>query len=120
MQSAEQNVEQFPWRFRPGQSGNPAGQSKAIRLSRRDALVDKWTAAIGGPSKLTAAELDLLRRAAELSMVRARTAEDAVRVANSISKIMAQCGLVGGGRKARAPIDELDMGEWLKHRHGAP
>jgi hypothetical protein len=45
---------------------------------------------------LEPAELDLLHQAAELHLrnIRARKAEDAVRIANCISKILAQVGLV--------------------------
>jgi hypothetical protein len=84
-------------RFPPAVSGYPHGrESKAARTARRERLISRWCEPYGGVSALVPAELDLLHQAAELALrnVRARTAEDAVRIANCISKIMAQVGLV--------------------------
>ena len=99
MQPIEQQTEQRrghgrPWL--PGQSGNPMGRSRAEKLARRDALIAEWTAVIGGPASLTAAELTLLHQAAGLVMCHPRTAEDRVRCVNLVSRIMNQVGLVGG------------------------
>src|SRR5262249_56661 len=76
----------------PGQSGNPAGrESAASRRARIAAMVEQWVAELGG--KVGAAERILLTRAAELTVMRhPRQAEQAVRVANSISKLLAQAG----------------------------
>ncbi len=101
MQSASQSpaqppeTERKPWQYKRGQSGNSFGSlSRAAQAQRRDALVAEWTREIGGPGSLTAAELALLHQAAELVLCRPRTAEDRVRCANLVSRIMAQVGLV--------------------------
>ena len=59
---------------------------------------------------LTAAELALLHQAAELVLCRPRTAEDRVRCANLVSRIMAQVGLVNrrGKRPEPRPGAALD------------
>src|SRR6516165_1969019 len=102
MQSPEQSPGQLSdrpwWQFKPGQSGNPSGKSKAVRLARRDGLVAEWAAARGGVDSLTAAERSLLRHAAELSLSHPRTVEDRVRVVNTVRQILSQTGLVGHGR----------------------
>ena len=72
-------------RFPPGVSGYPHGrESKASRTARRERLIAHWTAPYGGIDALKPAELDLLHQAAELHLrnIRARKAEDAVRIAN--------------------------------------
>jgi len=43
-------------RWRPGQSGNPDGKSKAARQARLDALVTEWCEPFGGVAKLNPAE----------------------------------------------------------------
>jgi hypothetical protein len=91
MTIAQPNAGQFP----PGVSGYPHGrESKAKRTARREALIRRWLAPHGGIDAITPAEHDLLHQAAELALrnVRARKAEDAVRIAN-LSKILAQVGL---------------------------
>ncbi len=91
-------------RFLKGRSGNPAGGlSRAAKLARRDALIAEWTKDIGGEAALTAPERDLLRKAAELMQLRTTRAEDQVRIANSVSKILAQVGLVNRRGKQREP-----------------
>jgi len=102
--------------FQPGVSGNPKGsESKAERHARREALIRQWTEPFGGMASLQAAEIDLLHQAAELAL-RKYPRREAVRVANTISKILAQCGLVAGytGRRRRrsepqpaSPFDAL-------------
>jgi hypothetical protein len=93
IQSPKQCSRGFP----PGVSGYPHGrESKAARTARRERLISRWCEPYGGISALEPAELDLLHQAAELHLrnIRARKAEDAVRIANCISKILAQVGLV--------------------------
>jgi hypothetical protein len=113
MHAASQSAEQAPEQRRPqhlwpkGVSGNPRGrESKASRLARREAIIAAWAEPFGGVAVLKPAELDLLRQAAELAMIRPRSAEDQVRVANTISKIMAQVGFADRRRKREPP------GEW--------
>lgn len=108
-QDAEQQSKQRRWR--PGQSGNPRGrESKVSRLARREAIIARWVEPYGGIVALKPAELDLLHQAAELSLMRPRTVEDQTRAANTISKILAQCGLADKRRKrelSEAPTPDL-------------
>ncbi len=90
-------------RWRPGQSGNPDGKSKAARQARLDALVTEWCEPFGGVAKLNPAERLLAYQAAALALRRPNRAEDAVRVANTISKILAQIGLADK-RRRRNPV----------------
>ena len=106
LQAQKQDTEQRPKqnRWRPGQSGNPRGrESKATRLARREATIARWAEPFGGVAALKPAELDLLHQAAELSLMRPRTVEDQVRVANTISKILAQVGFADKRRKREPP-----------------
>jgi hypothetical protein len=81
-------------------SPNPRGrESKASRLARREAIIAEWCEPHGGIAVLKPAERDLLHQAAELSLMRPRTVEDQVRVANTISKILAQVGFADKRRK---------------------
>jgi hypothetical protein len=109
MQDAEQAGEQSrrlgnpSWT--PGVSQNPAGrESKAQRRERIERIVAGWCEPFGGPSILQPAEYALLRTAAELTLHRPRRHEDAVRYANTISRILAQCGLAN--KHERQPIEE--------------
>ena len=101
--------------FQPGTSGNPAGgPTRAAREAARAAVIAEWTAPYGGIAALRPAELALLHQAAELSLRRPRGYYEQLRVANTISKIMAQCGLAhkaAGPRKASEPQhhDDGDM-----------
>src|SRR5438128_6524854 len=89
--------------WRPGISGNPRGaESRAARQARIVARVAEWAAEWGGVEKLSAIERDLLRRAAELELIRPRRHEDAVRVANTISKLLAQTGFNRHRSKSKA------------------
>jgi hypothetical protein len=77
--------------------------AKAAKEVRIVGLLDEWTASIGGPTSLTAAERDLLRKAAELTTLRVTRAEDGVRIVNAVSKVLAQCGLVNRRDKRHKP-----------------
>src|SRR5262249_9224128 len=107
MQSAGQTADQKPWQWKPGQSGNPAGKmSAAERRARLDAMVNDWGAELGG--KVGTAERMLLRRAAELSLVRPHRNEDHVRTVNAVSRLLAQAGF----RKDRKrPKPDTGFGE---------
>jgi len=116
LQAEKQDVEQRSKqrRWRPGQSGNPRGrESKASRLARREATIARWAEPYGGVAELKPAELDLLHQAAELSLMRPRTVEDQVRVANTISKILAQVGFADKRRK-REPPSAPDLATYLR------
>jgi len=91
--------------FQPGVSGNPKGaESKEAKHSKRVALICQWAAPYGGMASLQPAEIDLLHQAAELALRRQPPkSEDAVRVANTISKILAQCGLCDRRRRRSKP-----------------
>jgi hypothetical protein len=100
LQATKQEAEQKrrDTRFQPGVSGNPRGrESTATRAERRDAIIARWAEAVGGVEQLTAAQRDLLAIAAVLTMQRPK-AEDAVRVANSVARILSQCGVVTKAR----------------------
>jgi hypothetical protein len=111
MQSAEQQTEQRErprHGFQPGQSGNPRGKN-----SRRDAVADKveeWTAHHGGLAAFNAAEIDLLRQAANLCLTRVRGAEERIRAAGKVAAILARLGLIvrrGGRREPQAGPGDL-------------
>jgi hypothetical protein len=105
MQTTEQEREQSRGRrggnpsWVRGVSQNPRGrETKAEREARRDAIIAAWAEPFGGVAVLRSAELELLRQGAELSMCRPRNAEDRVRHANTISKIMVLVGFVDNRR----------------------
>src|SRR5262249_32603079 len=88
-----------------GVSGNPAGrESKVARTARIEKICKEWCAPFGGRGVLRPAELALLKTAAELSLHCPRRHEDVIRYANTISRIMAQCGLAN--KHEREPIEE--------------
>jgi len=116
MQISEQNDDQKRAHLYPkGVSGHPAGrESKAARVARRDAIMAQWAEPFGGLASLRAAELELLRIAAELSMCRPRNAEDRVRHVNAIARVMAQLGFTDRGRRRAesdgpSPFDHLGI-----------
>jgi hypothetical protein len=97
--------------FPTGASGNPSGKSKAFREAKIAKLITEWCEPIGGPENLVGAEKTLIRRAAELvAGPQPRRAEDVVRHANVISRILAQCGLVGGKR----PIEPVPAASYTE------
>src|SRR5262245_33100096 len=70
------------------QSGR--AESKVARRERIERICAEWCRPFGGLAVLQPAELALLRTAAELSLHCPRRHEDAIRCANTISRIMAQ------------------------------
>ena len=110
-QQIEQSIEERPLQthgFQPGVSGNPRGKN-----SRRDAVADKveeWTAYHGGLAAFSAAEIDLLRQAANLCLMRVRGAEERIRAAGKVAAILARLGLIvrrGGRREPQAGPGDL-------------
>jgi hypothetical protein len=88
----------------PGTSQNPAGkESNAKRHARREAIIAKWAEPFGGAATLSPAERDLLHQAADLVLRKPHNAEDAVRIANTVSKILAQVGFVDKRTRRREP-----------------
>src|SRR5262249_12697555 len=118
MQIPEQEREQRPRgnpNWKPGVSQNPRGrETKAQRLARRDAIIAAWAEPHGGGEVPRSAGVELPRIAAEVSMCRRRNAEDRVRHANSISRILAQVGFVEPRRRHKpeppSPFDDLLSG----------
>jgi hypothetical protein len=118
LQSAKQEPQQDKPRGNPrwvkGVSQNPRGrESKAARLARREATIARWAEPFGGVATLKPAEVDLLHQAAELSLIRPRTVEDAVRVANTISKILAQVGFADRRKREPAGPTATDLRTYL-------
>lgn len=89
MQNPEQMTEHYPWRWRPGVSGNPGGrESKAARLARRDALVVELAGDYGGLDGLSVGDRLQLQIAADLMMRRPKDGDDHVRIANAVARIL--------------------------------
>jgi hypothetical protein len=117
MQQANQHGGQQPGQrriygrpFPPGVSGNPAGKMTAAeRRARLDGMVEDWVAELGG--RVGTAERMLLRRAAELSLVRPHRNEDHVRTVNTISKLLAQAGFRKDRPRKRKPTMVAALGE---------
>jgi hypothetical protein len=73
-------------------SGNPRG-----RWSRQERIADKleeWTAPHGGLAAFEPAERDLLQQAVNLFLTRVRGADQRLRTAGKISRLLAQVGIV--------------------------
>jgi hypothetical protein len=103
MQATKQKPEQKPRgnpSWIPGVSQNPAGkESKAARRARIERIVSDWCEPAGGTKAFNPAELALLARAAEMTLVLPRNPEDQVRVLNSIRGVLKQLGLVQHRRR---------------------
>jgi hypothetical protein len=100
-----------------GVSQNPRGrETKAQRLARIEAIIAGWCEPFGGVAVLQPAELALLRTAAELSLHHPRRAEDAVRYANTISRILAQCGLATKHARPARESAVQSLSQYLANR----
>jgi hypothetical protein len=102
-QMADQNTARGPGNpnWRPGVSGNPRGRlSKAERDAKVRRTMIRLARPLGGIQKLTALELERLKLAAELLQRQPRNAEDRVRVANCIDRML---GSVERARMAAKP-----------------
>src|SRR5262249_12258754 len=86
------------WQSAPSCAGVPCPAAALERICK------EWCAPFGGRGVLRPAELALLKTAAELSLHCPRRHEDVIRYANTISRIMAQCGLAN--KHEREPIEE--------------
>jgi hypothetical protein len=85
----EQSEPQYPWRFRPGVSGNPQGSlSDKARQERIEAKARELAVEYGGYDSLSPIDRALLGQAATLLVRKPRTYNDSVRVANSISRLL--------------------------------
>jgi hypothetical protein len=90
MQGMEQAPEQSSTRFRPGQSGNPFGRlSNAARQERINAKARELAVELGGWAALSPVDRVMLEQASELLLRRPRSAEDRVRHANAVQRLLA-------------------------------
>ena len=84
-QEASQRTSQRIGRWRPGESGNPAGAvAWRLKLQRK---ITEFAAPYGGVVALAPDEIELLRQAALLSTRRVGDTEQQVRVANALRSI---------------------------------
>ena len=90
MQNPDQTTEQtggpYPWRWRPGQSGNPLG--KLSRKLRHAELMASLGADLGGLDLLTAGDRALLSRAVDLLLVHPRDHTERTRSVNTAHRIL--------------------------------
>jgi hypothetical protein len=87
-QGEAQSADQFPWRFKPGQSGNPLGRAASTK-AKLHAKMAELSAEFGGLAVLTVCERTLIEQAARLLIRPPSTkAEDAVRVANTVARLL--------------------------------
>jgi hypothetical protein len=115
-QTVTQSADQFPWRFKPGQSGNPLGRAASTK-AKFDAKMAELAADYGGVSALTVSERTLLEQAAGLLLRKPSTAEDAVRIANAVARLIR---VVQRGRGAVPTQKGQSLEEYLAKREGAP
>jgi hypothetical protein len=87
-QTEPQSADQFPWRYKPGESGNPLGPTAARKL-RLDVKCRELAQEFGGWDALSVIERTLVEQAAAL-LVRRKpaSAEDAVRCANAVGRLL--------------------------------
>jgi hypothetical protein len=98
-------------RWKPGQSGNPLGRPKGS--ARRNALVAKWTANIGGIDALSAAQATALDEAAEVALRPRRKGRlmDEIAAKNFILEVMERCGLLDHGQPKEAASEPTAPGD---------
>jgi hypothetical protein len=113
MQSPEQAPQQRPHGFRRGQSGNPAGRlSNAAKQARVEAKARELATEFGGYDALSPVDRVLITQAAALVMRRPRSAEDIVRVANTVQRLL---GGLGKRKRKREPA-ERPLQAYLRER----
>jgi uncharacterized protein DUF5681 len=99
-QSPNQLPDQTPWRFKPGQSGNPAGRpSRAEREARVAAKARELATEFGGIDRLSVVDRVLIEQAAALLVRKPHSAEDAVRCANAVGRLLSAVERRRGGGK---------------------
>jgi hypothetical protein len=114
-QTVTQSADQFPWRFKPGQSGNPLGRAASTK-AKLDAKMAELAAEYGGVAALTVFERTLIEQAAGLLLRKPSTAEDAVRIANAVARLIR---VVQRGRAAAAPTPAR-LADWARTAPPAP
>jgi hypothetical protein len=88
-------------RFMPGSHASPSGRpSKAQRLALVRKTMIKLARPLGGLRALNSLDLERLRLAAELAQRQPKNAEDRVRVANAIDRML---GSIERSKLAAAP-----------------
>ena len=88
------------------------------REARIAGIIAEWTAPYGGAAAFNAAEHALIRQAVELSLRRWRTADDQLRIARTISKLLAQVGIVSGRRREIAEPGP-SLADYVAERYGS-
>jgi hypothetical protein len=113
MQSPEQTPQQRRHGFQPGKSGNPRGRlSNAAKQERVEATARELAAEFGGYDALSPVDRVLITHAAMLVLRTPRSAEDVVRVANAVQRILG--GL--GKRKRKHEPEERPLQRYLRDR----
>jgi hypothetical protein len=88
----------------PGQSGNPRGrESAAAKAARIEHLAQELALEHGGWGAMSPCDRVHLEQAATLLIRKPKSAEDAVRVANAIQRLLASVAL----RRGRLPMPPL-------------
>jgi hypothetical protein len=72
-----------------------------------------------GSRTFTPAELDLLRKAADLYTRRPKPGEDRAKTANTIRQILAQVGIVSGRRREIAEPAGPSLADYIAQRYPA-
>jgi hypothetical protein len=110
MQSPEQTPQQRrPYGFQPGRSGNPAGrlsnaQKQALLAAKAAELAEEF----GGINNLTTVERTMVEQAATLLCRRPRRADDLVRCANAVQRLLA------GIKRRHKPAGRGSLSSMLK------
>jgi hypothetical protein len=91
--------------FQPGQSGNPTGRrSNAARAAAREAKARELTAELGGYDALSPIDKELALQVAGLALRKPRSAEDVVRHANAVDRILRGLSRRRGRRPERRAL----------------
>jgi len=114
MQISDQVTHQVPSRFRPGQSGNPAGRpSRAERQARIDAKARELAAGFGVELEaLSVLDRVRIEQAAAILVRKPQSHEDLVRCANAVDRLL---GAVerrrGRGKPERSDLARAILGD---------
>jgi hypothetical protein len=115
-QTGTQSTDQFPWRFKPGQSGNPLGRSASTK-AKLDAKMEELAAEYGGVAALSVYERTIIEQCAKLVLRHTTTAEDAVRVANTVARLLRT---VQRGRALQPAAPAPSLASWAQQASPAP
>ena len=102
---------------------SPAFSAQAFQLANSAVepvhayrIVADWCEPAGGTKAFNPAELALLAKAAEMTLVLPRDPGNQVRVLNSVRSVLSQCGLLGRKREPTKP----SLAEYLARKNAAP